>query len=89
MEDEVVGELGGIPEDDPAGPSGASPNLCPEALIDLTRGSRKSKTTPGAQNGARKPPLAPSTWMPMSRPVPACSVSRAVAISSTGSYEPV
>ena len=33
----------------------------PEALIDLTRGSRTSMTIPGAQNGARKPPLAPST----------------------------
>ena len=31
----------------------------------------------GAQNGARKPPLAPSTWMSMSSPVSACSSSRA------------
>ena len=63
--------------------------MWPEALIDLTRGSRKSKTTPGAQNGARKPPLAPSTWMSMSRPVSACSLSSAFDISSTGSYAPV
>ena len=50
-------------------PSGARPNLCPEVLIDLTRGTRKSHTTSGAQKGARKAPLAPSTWMSMSRPV--------------------
>ena len=89
MEDEVIRQLGDVSEDDPAGPSGASPNLCPEALIDLTRGSRKSNTTSGAQNGARKPPLAASTWMSTSSPVSACSLSRAAAIASTGSYEPV
>ena len=33
----------------------------------------------GAQNGARKAPLAPSTWMSTSSPVSACSVSSASA----------
>src|SRR5258708_6508040 len=52
-------------------PSGASPNLCPEVLMDLTRGILKSQMTSGAQNGARKAPDAPSTWMQMSSPVSA------------------
>src|SRR5450759_1521255 len=56
-----------------------------EVLTYFTRGRRKSKSTSGAQNGARKAPLAPSTWMSMSRPVSACSWSRALAIASTGS----
>ncbi len=54
-------------------PSGASPNLWPDVLIDFTRGTRKSHSRSGAQNGARNPPLAASTWMSMSRPVSACS----------------
>ena len=37
--------------------------MWPDALIDLTRSRRKSQTRSGAQNGARKPPLAPSTWI--------------------------
>ena len=37
-------------------PSGAKPNLCPDELIDLTRGKRKSHSNSGAQKGARKPP---------------------------------
>ncbi len=37
-------------------PSGASPYLCPDELIDLTRGSRKSQTSLGSTNGAKNPP---------------------------------
>ena len=61
MEHQIVGQLGVVPPDHPADAERASPNLCPEVLIDLTRGSRKSNTTSGAQNGARKAPPAPST----------------------------
>ena len=35
--------------------------------MDLTLGRRKSQTRSGSQNGARKPPLAASTWIGMSR----------------------
>src|SRR5699024_12173559 len=48
-------------------PNGAKPNLCPDALMDLTRGKRKSHSSVGAQKGARKPPLAPSTWIGIDR----------------------
>ncbi len=60
-------------------PSGARPNLWPDALIDFTRGRRKSQTRSGSTNGAMKPPLAPSTWIGMSSPVSACSLSSAAA----------
>ncbi|EKI68889.1 hypothetical protein ECEC1737_2155, partial [Escherichia coli EC1737] len=58
-------------------PSGARPNLWPEALIDFTRGRRKSQTISGATNGARKPPLAASMCMSMSIPVSAWNLSSA------------
>ena len=41
----------------------------PDALIDCTRGSRKSHTSLGSRNGAMKPPDAASTCTGMSRPV--------------------
>ena len=56
-----------------------------DVLIDFTRGRRKSHTSSGAQNGAVNAPLAPSTWIGTSRPVFACSWSRAAAIAATGS----
>lgn len=38
-----------------------NPYLCPDALIDTTRCTRKSHSTSGWRNGATKPPLAAST----------------------------
>ena len=69
--------------------SGANPNLWPELLMDLTRGTRKSHSISGAQNGARNAPLAPSTWMSMSRPVRFCKSSRASFRGLTSSNLPV
>lgn len=61
------------------------PYLCPEALMDLTRGTRKSHSRSSCKNGATNPPLAASTWMGMSRPFCCCNWSRATPISLTGS----
>jgi site-specific DNA recombinase len=38
-----------------------NPYLCPEVLMDFTRGTRKSHARSGCRKGATKPPLAPST----------------------------
>jgi len=62
--------------------------LCPDVLIDATRGSRKSHARSGSRNGEIMAPDAPSTWMAMSRPVLASRSSSAAAISSTGSKLP-
>jgi len=51
MEDEVVGQILGVAPDDPAHPRGASPNLWPEVLMDLTRGTRKSTRCAGRRRG--------------------------------------
>src|SRR5580698_7501218 len=40
-----------------------SPYLCPEALIEATRGTSTSQTVSGCRNGATNPPDAPSTWI--------------------------
>ena len=39
-------------------------------------------------NGATNPPDAASTWIGMSQPFSFWSLSRALAMSATGSYEP-
>ncbi len=63
--------------------------MCPEALIEATRPSRKSHSISGCRNGATNPPDAASTWIGTSgAPGVAASVSSAAASSATGSYEP-
>ena len=66
-------------------PGYTRPYLCPEALIEATRGTRKSHSRSGWRNGATNPPDAPSTWIGTSWPCSACSRSSAWLISSTGS----
>jgi hypothetical protein len=63
--------------------------LCPETLIDLTIGSRKSQTSSGYRKGATKPPLAASTWTGTSRPVSELWATTASWISLIGSNSPV
>ena len=66
-------------------PGYTRPYLCPDELMECTRGSRKSHSSSGSMNGATKPPEAPSTWTGMSQPFSCCTVSRASQISLTGS----
>ena len=49
-------------------PGYTRPYLWPEALMDTTFLRRKSHFRSGCTNGATKPPLAPSTWMPTLKP---------------------
>jgi hypothetical protein len=53
--------------------------------MDATRGSRKSHSSPGSQNGATIAPDAPSTCTGTSGPPPSRSRSSAAQISATGS----
>ena len=66
-------------------PTYESPNLCPDVLIETTRGMRKSHLRFGVAKGAMNPPDAPSTWIGTEMPVLASYSSRRRAISSTGS----
>ena len=70
-------------------PGYTSPNLWPDALIECTRGTRKSHSRSASRKGAMNPPDAASTWIGMSRPVRASRSSSAAASSCTGSYTPL
>ena len=50
---------------------------------------RNNPDSDGAQNGAKKPPLAPSTWIGISRPVSFCNLSSASCTALTGWYSHV
>src|SRR5215469_11147105 len=69
-------------------PGYTRPYLCPEVLMDATRGTRKSHSRSGWRNGATNAPDAPSTWMGTSMPCAAWRVSSAEFTAATGSYEP-
>ncbi|KAH3680443.1 hypothetical protein WICPIJ_008272 [Wickerhamomyces pijperi] len=50
-------------------PAVVSPNLCPEVLMEWTLLILKSHFSSGYTNGATMAPLAPSTWIGMSKPL--------------------
>ena len=54
-------------------------------LILLTRGTSKPNLTLGVANGQNIAPLAPSTWIGISRPVSSWYLSRRFDTSKTGS----